>query len=225
MTRPITPPNPHAPTRSTPPDASTMNPQTAATPLHQVVLSLLIPLLMAGGLTDPALAGLAAQEAITAHTADGRGQLVTTAQIVAFALASLDNLRLSADPGLSLSMKLKLRGNANALCGSAQRRSAPAAAPQIAAPPPEPDDTAAQSHANAQALAEAQALAGLEQAQSLVRQAEAIPETVVATNPVAERPRQFGWAGAMTDVAAECARDLANLPPSNARLKLFASAP
>ena len=40
---------------------------------------------------------------------------MTIGQILAFALTALDNLRLSMAPDLSLSMKLKLRGNANAL--------------------------------------------------------------------------------------------------------------
>ena len=92
-------------------------------PLLQVVLSLLTPLLMAGGITDTDLARRAARQAIAACNG-GQGQLVTIAQIVGFAFASLDNLRLSAAPDLSLSMKLKLRGNANALNRSTQRSTA-----------------------------------------------------------------------------------------------------
>ena len=92
--------------------------------LMEFVLSLLVPFLTTGSLTDPALARRAAQETIAAYKAAGQDQLVTIAQLVAFALASLDNLRLSMPQDLSLSMKLKLRGTANALNRSSQRATA-----------------------------------------------------------------------------------------------------
>jgi hypothetical protein len=106
--------------------------------LMPFLLAVLIPFLTAGGIPDPDLARLAATETIAAYQAAGSSQLVTVAQIVAFALASLENLRLSAPQDLSLSMKLKLRGNATALnrvsqqataALDAQRRDPPAAAP------------------------------------------------------------------------------------------------
>jgi hypothetical protein len=43
------------------------------------------------------------------------GELVTISQIVAFALTAIDNLRLSMPDDVSMTMKLRLRGNANAL--------------------------------------------------------------------------------------------------------------
>ena len=79
------------------------------------IISLLTPLLTAGGITDLNLARLAAQETIDAYRAGGQQELLTISQVVAFALTALDNLRLSMPAELSLSMKLKLRGNANAL--------------------------------------------------------------------------------------------------------------
>src|SRR4051794_19617082 len=83
-----------------------------SSPLTQIVLSLLTPLMLTAGITDTALARAAAQEAIAAYP---RGRTVLVTQIVAFAMAALDNLRLSTAPGLAPSMTLKLRGNANAL--------------------------------------------------------------------------------------------------------------
>ena len=89
--------------------------------LMPFLLAVLTPFLTAGGILDPDLARQAATEAIAAY---GDRQLLTTGQVVAFALAALENLRLSAPPDLSLSMKLKLRGNANALNRSSQKASA-----------------------------------------------------------------------------------------------------
>jgi hypothetical protein len=83
--------------------------------LMPFLLAVLTPFLTAAGIPDPDLARQAATETINAYKANSQDQLVTTAQIVAFAFASLENLRLSAPDDLSLSMKLKLRGNANAL--------------------------------------------------------------------------------------------------------------
>jgi hypothetical protein len=91
------------------------------------ILATLIPILMAGGLTEPQ-AREAAQQAIGTPN-----NLLETAQSVAFALTALDSLRLSAPAEVSLRMKLRLRGNANALNRSAQRT---AAAPE---PPPAPE--------------------------------------------------------------------------------------
>ncbi|MDB5400232.1 MAG: hypothetical protein JWQ55_2250, partial [Rhodopila sp.] len=81
-------------------------------PLMEFILTLLTPFLMTGGITDIHLARLAANEAIAAYTGETPTQLITIGQILAFALTALDNLRLSLPPDLSLSMKLKLRGNA-----------------------------------------------------------------------------------------------------------------
>jgi hypothetical protein len=162
------------------------------------VVSLLVPFLMAGGITDIDLARRAAAETIAAYKAGGQDQLVTIAQTVAFALASLDNLRLSMPDELSLSMKLKLRGNANALNRSSrdatttldsQRRDTQA----------EPDPT--------------ELLAALEDAKTVVQQAQTTP---LAT----DREIDLSWASAMTDIAAEFSAELPNLQPAQRRTHL-----
>jgi hypothetical protein len=105
------------------PNPSMIEPMTETTGfMLGFVLSLLAPFLAAGSITDPALIRLAAAETIAAYNAPSPDRLIAIAQTVAFALTSVDNLRLSLPAGLSLSMKLKLRGNANALQRSAQRR-------------------------------------------------------------------------------------------------------
>jgi hypothetical protein len=150
-------------------------------PLLQVVLSFLTPLMLAGGIADPDLARRAAQQAIAAHQT---GPLLTIAQTVAFALAALDSLRLSAPPDLSPTMKLRLRGNANALNRSASRTAASLAAANLTTSP-------ASSSPGAPATQQA-------------------PTGATAAT---DREDKLTWANAMTDVAAECARNLANLTP------------
>ena len=88
--------------------------QAPASPLMTFILAALASM-MAPTLSDLALARLAAQEAIDAYQARPRHDLMTIAQIVGFAITALDTLRLSMPDDLSLSMKLRLRGNANGL--------------------------------------------------------------------------------------------------------------
>ena len=67
------------------------------------------------GLGDAGLARRAAVQAIEAFRPQGTHELIATGQILSFALAALDTLRLSAPPDLSLPMKLRARANANGL--------------------------------------------------------------------------------------------------------------
>jgi hypothetical protein len=151
-----------------------------SSPLTQVILGFLTPLMQAAGLTDTDLARQAAQEAIEACPP---GPLVTTAQTVAFALAALDNLRLAAPPDVALTTKLRLRGNANALNRSSQRAAAtPASRPPASKPHPQPP---------------------------------------TPDRPPSDHSVALAWADAMTDVAAECARDLAKLPPKQRRAEII----
>jgi hypothetical protein len=175
-------------------------PTEATDPLLAFVLSILTPLLATGGFTG---AAQAARQAIAAYTTAGQNQWINIAQIVGFALASLDNLRLSADPDLSVSMKLKLRGNANALALSSQRTTATLEThPQT----PQPDDTAAI----------AEALASLEQARIDIQQPA--PPAEPTPKPAT---RQEIWATAMTEMAAECSRNLGKLPPRERRAEII----
>ena len=162
------------------------------------LLAVLTPLLTAGGILDPDLARQAAMETIAACDRP----LLTSGQIVAFALAALENLRLSAPPDLSLSMKLKLRGNANALNRASQKTAAvpdrPATAPNQ---PPEPD--------------QAETMASLESAQTLIAQARADKPTTQ------ERKTDLRWGQAMTEIAAEYTAELPALSPDQRRTHLI----
>jgi hypothetical protein len=89
--------------------------ETNTDALTEILPGLLAPLLMSGTVTDPARAHRAAEQAIAQYQAGTQGELLTISQIVAFALTAIDNLRLSMPDDVSLTMKLRLRGNANAL--------------------------------------------------------------------------------------------------------------
>ena len=93
--------------------------ETDTDALMDILPDLLAPLLMTGAAADPVRARRAAEQAIGQYRTDCRtgtqGELVTIGQIVAFALTAIDNLRLSMSDDVSMTMKLRLRGNANAL--------------------------------------------------------------------------------------------------------------
>jgi hypothetical protein len=88
--------------------------------LLAVLSSIMTPGLGNAGIGDAGLARRAAVQAIEAYQARGTHELIAIGQILSFAMAALDTLRLSAPPDVSLSMKLKLRGNANGLNGAAR---------------------------------------------------------------------------------------------------------
>jgi hypothetical protein len=172
-------------------------------PLLAFILSCLTPLLATSSHAD---AANAARQAIAAYNATAADQLLTIAQVVGFAIAALDNLRLSAAPDISLSLKLKLRGNANALNLSTQRTTKTFGTPHrdVAAPiEPQPDPEA-----------EAAALAALASARAALQKPakhQPTPQPIPTTPPTQDR--KTIWANAMTDIAAECSRNLAQLPP------------
>jgi hypothetical protein len=153
-----------------------------SSPLTQVILSFLTPLMQAAGLADASLARQAAQEAIEACPF---GPLTTTAQTVAFAMAALDSLRLAAPPEVAVTAKLRLRGNANALNRSSQR----------AAATPAPRPPTGKPHSQ--------------------------PPPLSPDRPPADHSADLAWADAMTDVAAECARDLAKLSSAQRRAQII----
>jgi hypothetical protein len=168
---------------------------TPASPLMTFVLATLSSM-MAPTLIDPRLARLAAEEAVAAYKASGETDWVTIGQIVAFALTALDTLRLSMPDEVSLSLKLKLRGNANAANRAARdttallakARHAPEPAAR-AAPPPTPP---------AWHLTEQDWAAGM-QAVAAKLQAEA------AIASPEQRKTDALWIGALTGVANEIA--------------------
>jgi hypothetical protein len=174
--------------------------------LMAFILSLLTPFLMTGGITDIDLARRATAETIAAYKVAGQDQLVTIAQIIAFALTSLDNLRLSLPQDLSLPMKLKLRGNAGALNRASQQATTALENQRRETPAPEPD------------LDPTEILAALETAKTVVQQAQTATQATRQNPP--DRQTDAAWAAAMTGVAAEYTAELPNLTPAERSVQL-----
>jgi hypothetical protein len=196
----------------TPPQEHTMAAQPS--PLMEVILSFLTPLLLAGGITDTDLARRAACEAIAAHQTGG--SLLNVAEAIAFATASLDSLRLSVAHDLPVPMKLRLRVNANALNRSRHR-----AIPARPAPRRSPDDAVAESEASP--LSEAsEPTAAFPRAEAHAHGVAGVPTAASTQSPKPQPPetdrrREHAWANAMTDIAAEYSRNLARLSPTQRR--------
>jgi hypothetical protein len=201
------------------------------------LVAFLTPLLLTAGITDTALARRAVLETIEAHRATGSDQLLTTAQIVGSALASLDNLRLSASPAQSPLVTLKLRGGANALNRATQRTTAAletqrrdaadaadhqsVLAALDSAPGPElsaHDPIMASASSSAPDPIRTPALAP-----AATPDQAAIPDRTAkpaaAAKPVPTSIRS--WADAMTDYAAESSRTLAKLRPDQRRAEIM----
>ena len=217
--------------------------------LMEFVLSLLVPFLTTGSLTDPALARRAAEETIAAYKAAGQDQLVTIAQLVTFALTALDNLRLSMPPDLSLSMKLKLRGNANTLNRAAQHATATLDRQRRTVAPAQRDQTEVLAALEAAKIVVQQALAAQPSAppqpaaDHAAAPAATSPTPIAAAEPPAKQPPatspspppplsgcglppttdhhiDLAWASAMTDVAAEYTAELPHLSPAQRQTHL-----
>src|SRR3984885_14923036 len=86
-----------------------------------LIVTLLAPMFLGVTAGDIALARLAAMQTITDYRAQNNADLIAVAQIVACGLAALGSLSLSMEDGISLSMTLRLRGNAVALNRSAEQ--------------------------------------------------------------------------------------------------------
>ena len=113
MTEPSTDPN------APPVDAEA--PVCPSTDLLNLIVAFLTPMFLGASAGDVRMARLAAIEMVCAYRAYSYVDLLTIVQLVAFSLTTLDSLSLSMGEDLSLSMILRLRGNANALHRSSER--------------------------------------------------------------------------------------------------------
>lgn len=186
------------------------NPDCALT---AVVLNLLIPLMLTAGARDPDHARQAAIEAIDCQIRAGRTGILEIGQIIALSVTAMDSLRLAIGTAVPTDTKVKLCNSARALNRQAEnlagsfgrtpnrsRRSEPLPVETVAVDTPA--DTAEAS----------EALGALD----VLKSELARPETA-ARAKAEHRP---AWANAMTDVAAECARNLHTLPPLERRMEI-----
>jgi hypothetical protein len=109
-------------TPTEPPQATTRS----DSPLHpcdilmNLIVALLAPMFLSVAGGDIAHARMAAIGTVNAYRIRNQADLIAIAQIIGFGLAALGSLSLSMADDISLSMTLRLRGNANALNRSAE---------------------------------------------------------------------------------------------------------
>ncbi len=90
-------------------------PATITAPVLARILAVLAPLFLDAAGNDPEAARRAASDMLASYDPRNDREIRLAALIVAFSFATLDALSRAAEPGLSVSMVLRLRGNANAL--------------------------------------------------------------------------------------------------------------
>jgi hypothetical protein len=217
---------------------TTTSPNPATTPslrpvdiLMNLIATLLAPMFLGVTGGNVALARMAAIETINAYRAQNLADLIAIAQIIAYGLAALGSLSLSMADDLSLSMTLRLRGNANACTRSAEQnrralsecfsdnpipyRSDMAAEPEIPAAPARDDDQpgtgAFLDDAAAEMLA-AESMARLRPPEKTKRTIPA-PVAAPATAPTAlDRRHLEMWAIAMVKESGEITDSIPHLP-------------
>ncbi len=176
--------------------------ETPPGPLMLFILATLSSM-MAPALADQQLARLAAREAIDAYQTRGRRDVLTIGQIIAFAVAALDSLRLSMPAEISLSMKLRLRGNANGLnrsscqCTRLLESARTCEGMDVPAARPDPDRTDATTPGDAESV-----------------ESVADRPAVETDKPEARTLTGTDWAVAMKSLAAKLQADAASGSPA-----------
>ena len=195
---------------------SQAEPETGSSVLLNAVIALLAPMFLWATGGDVAFARLAAMETLEAYHATGPRSLIAATTIIAFELATLWSLSQSMSDEISLSMTLRLRGNANSMDRAAERnRRTLEQDCRLAEAADLPDEAALhQAVANAQTMVQ-EAKARIKAAQQTRTPAPAAPVAapVAAPAPMPEQERRAAWAGAMAQVAGELTTDMGNLSP------------
>jgi hypothetical protein len=182
-------------------------PETGSSALLDAVIALLAPMFLWSTGGDVACARLAAMEALAAYRATGSRSLITATKIIAFELAALCSLSQSMSEEISLSMTLRLRGNANSMDRAAERnRRTLEQDCGTAESPGLPTEARLE-----QAVAEAQRM--VEEANARIGAQQPPAPAPVVPAPVPEDRRRAAWAEAMAEVAGELTADIANLSP------------
>ena len=191
--------------------------------LMSLIVALLAPLFLGVSGGDIRFARMAAAETVNAYRTTNQADLIAVAQIIGFGLAALGSLSLSMADDLSISMILRLRGNANALNRSAEQNRHALKQPRPesrtprmteAAPEQRPKDKTVIEGVTAVRKAAPEAPAPIK----APRQAMPVPATTTIAPARAhatdEQRNQALWANAMADVAGEITASLPTLPPA-----------
>jgi hypothetical protein len=177
--------------------------------LLSLIATLLAPtfLCVTGG--DLTLAHMAAIETINDYRARNNVDLIAIAQIIACGLAALGSLSQSMEDDISLSMTLRLRGNAVALNRSAEQNR------RVLTQPlrdnPTPHETAPNNDATFLSPTAAKALEA--EAESRLHDQKPTQEQP-ATEKTPEKRHQEMWAIALVNEASEITASIPHLPPA-----------
>jgi hypothetical protein len=201
----------------------------AGRPMASVLLALITPLMLAGGAVDPALASRAASDALGDYCAHGPARLLSAAQVVGYGVAGLDTLRLSAvapnDTSAAAIGALRLTAVRLATTSARSERTltGPRREGEAAVTVPTVIDTAKEA-AVLEALAATTARVRRAEAETANAEPQApapagapLLPTRPPSNPEEDRIRKLVWAGAMNEVAQECAANLHLLSPAERR--------
>jgi hypothetical protein len=191
--------------------------------LMSFIVALLAPMFLGVCAGNISYARMAAIETVNAYRTRNHADLIAIAQIVAFGLAALGSLSLSMADDISVSMALRLRGNANALDRSAERNRRAIRQSHAGHPAPQQADSAGTAPRLTRDEHEASlAVTPKLVAETRTRSRDAEPARVAApiATPVlsafpqpTEEQLQAMWAEAMTNVAGEFTASMVHLPP------------
>lgn len=194
--------------------------------LLNAAIALLAPMFLWSTGGDIAFARLAAMEALEAYRATGPRSLICATKVIAFDLAALWSLSQSMSDEISLSMALRLRGNAGSMDRAAKRNQQVLDEDCRIAESPNVPNEASLDEAVAEAqrmVAEAKArIKAAEQPQAPVPAPAPVAPAPIAPASVASMPRpaplpddqhRAAWAGAMAEVAREMTADMGRLSP------------
>jgi hypothetical protein len=184
----------------------------ARTPFHpadillNLIVTLLAPMFLCASDGDIRFARMAAIETINGYRAQNHAGLIAVAQIVAFGLAALGSLSLSMADDISVSMTLRLRGNANALNRSAEQNRRALTKQYVDSAVPHTVPTPSFDQENHPQKTEAP---------------KPMPAPISAAKPPTPQQQQqnrSAWASAITGVAKEFTDSLPFLPPTERKL-------
>jgi hypothetical protein len=192
--------------------------------LFNVIVALLAPMFLWSTGGDVALARRAAIETLDAYGITGRRSLIAAAKVIAFELAALSSLSQSMSDDISVSMALRLRGNANSMDRAAERnRQSLDQDCRVAEAADLPSEAALE-----QAVADAQRMVQEANGRIKARQQQAQPQPAgqqpaapAPRAPMSEQARRTAWAGAMADVAGEMIADMGKLSPKERALEMM----
>jgi hypothetical protein len=203
--------------------------------LMNLIVAFLAPMFVTVSGGDIQLARMAAIETVNAYRARDHADLIAIAQVIGCGLTALGSLGLSMADDLSLSMTLRLRGNAVALNRAAEqnRRTLTGTRPGDAAPHQAPFTPGVARYearvripVNTQAPLQAQTEIPVGAAPTVatpvfppVANSAVLPVfAAVAASAITVRQQQAMLAFAMTEVAEEFTAGLKNLPPAQHQL-------